>query len=284
MNSAPAQIYKVVPEKLLAKVLAHRNRAGLDPFLCAYQQLFDKYHIPRRGVIHLGGHIGQELPLYAALSFHRIVMVEPLHAEYERLSKAVASLNQSLAQLSGLIGDPPARAYAIRCAVTDRTGAAQMYRTQLTSLSALSRPVPQQFETQWRESLRQLPWRQRLLGWWKTRNAVRFDTIEVPCRTLDDLSAELPADVPAALFTYLRMNIQGSELNALRGGEKLLESLRMIDLEINLGARYEGAPQQRDIDEFLRARGFDCVLGYRVGLVGNLIYVRAAEARGGSEE
>lgn len=44
-----------------------------------------RFRVPNRGVVHIGAHQGQELPLYEAFGFQRQVWVEPQPGVFERL-------------------------------------------------------------------------------------------------------------------------------------------------------------------------------------------------------
>jgi FkbM family methyltransferase len=55
---------------------------------------------------------------------------------------------------------------------------------------------------------------------------------------------------------YLKMDIQGSELKALEGGQALLEGVVLIQIEVWFAEMYHGQPLFADIDRFLRSKGF----------------------------
>lgn len=71
----------------------------------------------------------------------------------------------------------------------------------------------------------------------------------IPTRRLDDI-AELPA------LDFLKMDIQGAELMALRGGEARLAASVAIQLEVSFMPLYEGQPSFGEIDLWMRAHGF----------------------------
>lgn len=54
----------------------------------------------------------------------------------------------------------------------------------------------------------------------------------------------------------LKLDIQGAELDALRGAEKTLEGVLAVELEVAFQETYVGQPLFADIDTFLRQRGF----------------------------
>jgi len=270
--------YKHVPEQLLAGALKRGAHASFDPLLCAYQYLFERNVVPRTGVLHLDGHIGQELPMYAALGFRRVVMVEPLEREFAQLQRRVDAFNATCGPIAEFINEPVRpRAHAVRCAVTDRSGESSFCRTHMTSLSSLSKPVPENFVGQW-ESVEPLPWYKRPVGWlmaaWLSATALKYQEIKVPCQTLDELVDGLPHGWRASDFSYLRMNIQGAELRALQGGAQTLRHVTIVDLETNISNRYEDAPTRDAFDRLLSEYGLSCVFAYRIGGIGNLVYAR----------
>ena len=72
-----------------------------------------------------------------------------------------------------------------------------------------------------------------------------------PIHTLDTLMAGHP---PVQL---LKLDIQGAELDALKGAERVLESVEVVILEISLINYNEGAPLALDTLSYLNERGFD---------------------------
>ena len=267
--------YMPVPQELLAGIVGRDPMAGVDPILCGYEVFMRKFCVPRTGVLHLGGHVGQELPMYAALGFNKVVMVEALDEEYQKLSKRIAAFNESCGHIAKFMGGEQAsRAHAVRCAVSDYSGTTNFYRTGVSSLSSLSKPQHENFSDLWSAFGDSLPLHKRLMLRMMSRRAVSYREVSVPCLTLDEVVAGLPHGWKADDFTYLRMNIQGSELKALQGGSDALAHIVLIDLETNIEQRYQGAPSKNDFDMLLEPLGFRAVFGYRVGPMGNLFYAR----------
>ncbi len=54
----------------------------------------------------------------------------------------------------------------------------------------------------------------------------------------------------------LKVDVQGAELDVLRGGERSLAAVRALELEVEFQALYVGQALFGDVDEYLRARGF----------------------------
>jgi FkbM family methyltransferase len=84
--------------------------------------------------------------------------------------------------------------------------------------------------------------------------AVRVE--RVPVARLDTLAPELlrPDD-----RTFLKLDVQGGELAALRGAEAVLGRLAGIECELSLVELYEGQPVLGHVTEWLGERGFALV-------------------------
>lgn len=82
--------------------------------------------------------------------------------------------------------------------------------------------------------------------------ATLMDEVSFEATTLDHWSKE--NDI--SYIDYIKLDTQGSELNILRGGKKILSTTRIIELEVEFNPIYENQPLFNDIDRFLRAEGF----------------------------
>jgi FkbM family methyltransferase len=75
---------------------------------------------------------------------------------------------------------------------------------------------------------------------------------QVELVTLD----EAMAGIGAPPVDVLKMDLQGAELDVLRGAERTLASVRAIAVEVAFNPMYRGQPLFADVDRHLRARGF----------------------------
>ncbi len=55
---------------------------------------------------------------------------------------------------------------------------------------------------------------------------------------------------------YLKLDVQGAELDVLRGSVRLLDQTAVIQCEVEFLPMYKGQPLFAEVDAFLRARGF----------------------------
>ncbi|HEX3052641.1 MAG TPA: FkbM family methyltransferase [Aggregatilineaceae bacterium] len=74
------------------------------------------------------------------------------------------------------------------------------------------------------------------------------ETVEVPLVRMDSV-LDQEIDI-------LKLDLQGYELEALRGATNLLPRIKAITIEVEFVPLYDGQPLYGDIDVFLRAAGF----------------------------
>ena len=55
---------------------------------------------------------------------------------------------------------------------------------------------------------------------------------------------------------FIKLDVQGAELDVLKGAEKILKSIRALEVEVQFNPLYQGVPLFGDVDQFLRKRGF----------------------------
>jgi FkbM family methyltransferase len=79
-----------------------------------------------------------------------------------------------------------------------------------------------------------------------------IDRKTVTLTTLDEWIAK--ADAPAPDF--IKLDIQGAELDVLRSSPKALESVRALELEVEFQPLYRDQPLFADVDAYLREQGF----------------------------
>lgn len=70
--------------------------------------------------------------------------------------------------------------------------------------------------------------------------------------TLDTLTKGGPFAEP----NFIKLDVQGYEIEVLRGGERGLESAEVVLMEVNLLRLYEGAPLFHESAEYMGERGF----------------------------
>ena len=84
----------------------------------------------------------------------------------------------------------------------------------------------------------------------KTKFFENAYTINLPMYRLDDV---VPVE---AKLNFLKMDVQGAELDVLDGATKLLPFIDWIYLEVSFVSLNEGAPLFGEVFDYLRARGY----------------------------
>jgi hypothetical protein len=72
---------------------------------------------------------------------------------------------------------------------------------------------------------------------------------EIDTHRLDDVREVSGVD-------YLKVDVQGAELDVLRGATRTLKDALVVQIEVEFVPIYRGQPLFSDIDQFLRAQGF----------------------------
>ncbi|WP_165771957.1 FkbM family methyltransferase [Niveispirillum lacus] len=80
--------------------------------------------------------------------------------------------------------------------------------------------------------------------------------LTVPVRRLDDVLSS--ADLPRP--SLLKIDVQGGELDVLKGAEGLLPHLDYIYVEVSFAQFYQGQPLANEVIDHLQARGY-CLTG-----------------------
>jgi len=200
-------------------------------------ELVARYGITLGTVLHLGAHLGEEAPEYAAAGAPSVVWVEADPEVATRLGDAVAAYGHR----------------AVQALVSDRDGdEVEFYRSANDGKSSSLLPM----KTHLREHP-DIP----VVG--STR--LRTTTVDTLCDELGIGAVDL-----------LTMDLQGAELLALRGAKRTLTSVRYVYSEVNVDELYEGCAQLEEVDAALAGfRRMETALtphGW-----GDAFYVRDAE-------
>jgi FkbM family methyltransferase len=223
-----------------------------DRILRRLRRLFgmdlDRFLGSVRGVIHVGGNLGQERSQYARLGLD-VLWIEPIPEIFATLRANLASFPRQSA-LEALVTDVDNREYEFH--VANNSG-------ESSSIFDLK-----DHRDVWPD--------------------VAFTkSIKLHGVTLPTLLARERIDV--ARFDALVMDTQGSELLVLQGAEALLPRFSYIKTEVPDFEAYEGCVQLEDLSKFLAAHGFRELVRNRWisreagGHYYDIVYRRSAEAK-----
>lgn len=172
-----------------------------------------------RGVIHVGANVGQERLLYDEFNFD-VLWVEPIPAVFEVLVSNIASLPKQRA-LNCLVTAEDDKEYLFH--ISNNNGES----SSILGLSKHKEIWPQVSYT---------------------------ETICLQGMTLATLIKRNRIDL--ARFDTLVLDTQGSEYDVLRGAINVLDSFRVIKVEVPDFEAYEGCCQLGELSEFMSTNGF----------------------------
>ncbi|HKV91301.1 MAG TPA: FkbM family methyltransferase [Candidatus Angelobacter sp.] len=238
-------------------------------------RLMREHNVVPRGVIHLGANIGQESVPYMLMNFEKVLYVEAHPGVYDELKRNIDRLTLLENEMAAFLRTKPVTRFAtFNGAVGDHDGETRFFVTNSTLFSSTRKPVD---FSKWVDYMleRSTPSEAaEFVSWADTAFGVSEETT-VPVRKLDTIMREeLPDGWRAEDFNVLGMNLQGGELDALRGAENTLSHVEFIQTEMNYGEHYQGNPMPEEINHFLTSAGFHEVMPLRAGPVGTSVYVR----------
>ena len=81
-------------------------------------------------------------------------------------------------------------------------------------------------------------------------------TVEtLPMVPLDEYAARMNLPAP----DFLKLDVQGAELDVLRGAERTLQTTRYIAMEVSLHRWNKDAPMIEEVFAYMASRGFECI-------------------------
>ena len=183
--------------------------------LISFKDLVKKYDMIITGVIHIGGHYGEELQDYIDEGIQDMIIFEPLKSNYKVIEDIAQTLNANIEGYQVALGS--------------QVGISTMYVSdnEKQSSSILKPKV----------HLTHHP-------------HVKFPTTEeVEVHTLDSYNC--------GNYNFINMDVQGYELEVLKGGTKVLEQVNYVYCEVNRDEVYENNAYVEEIDEFLAQYGME---------------------------
>lgn len=171
--------------------------------------LYKKYNMNITGVVHVGGHYGEEIPTYYSLGIKNIILFEPVKDSFNIL-KRYESGNTKV--LNYALGDK------------ERDSVTMFLSSNNKESSSLL--LPEKHLTQYPH--------------------ITFNEIEqVSLKRLDSFKKEIKN------CNFLNMDVQGYELNVIKGAGDLIKNFDYIYCEVNRDETYKGNALVEEIDEYL---------------------------------
>lgn len=203
--------------------------------ILSFANMVKKYDMNINGIIHIGAHRGQEIEEYVEEGIQDIIMFEPIGLNFTILEKRMADVNANIT------------AYQVALGNEEKNITMYLSDNDLISSSVLKPKVHLQLHP-----------------------GVGFPgTEEVEMKRLDSFFDQTKN------FNFINMDVQGYELEVLKGGIKTLKHVDYVYCEINRDELYEGNAFVEDLDEFLSDYNMERVETDWAGtLWGDALYVR----------
>lgn len=204
--------------------------------LIDFRQLFPKYNIKPKGVLHIGANKGEEAPVYLELGITKQIWIEANPEIFIHLKETLFN-NEDAMAFNYAIGDVDSVPVVLH---VSNNG------SQSSSVLELGTHKQQHPDVHY------------------------VKDIPVTMRRIDCLIPELVM----AENDFLNIDVQGFEGQVLEGMGDYLKYVKWAYLEVNKAQVYEGCWEVEKIDRYLFDRGFQRVETKWVGNWGDALYVK----------
>ena len=178
------------------------------------------------GVLHIGGHLGQESSWYDSLG-KPVIWVEAMPEAVSSIQRAIARYPEQ--QVFGAcLSDQDGKLVSFNVSSNDGGASSSLFEFGSASVGP--------------ESM------------WPELDLRMTHSINLETARLDSLVTEFA--IPIGRYDHWIVDVQGSELLVLNGAQKSLRSCRSLVVEASSIDVYSGGAQWKDVKELLQAHGF----------------------------
>jgi FkbM family methyltransferase len=211
----------------------------MEIMLISLTELISKYEMNINGAIHVGAHYGEELKDYVNNGIEKMILFEPLQENFSILTNSVSNLIKDINCLD-----------------------IKLFNVALGSEETISKMFVSSNEKQSSSILKP---KEHLTH---HPNVVFPSTEEVEVKKLDSFDTYN--------YNFLNMDVQGYELEVLKGAKKTLKQVDYVYCEVNRAEVYENNAFIEEIDEFLSVYKLTRVeTDWAGGIWGDALYVKA---------
>lgn len=200
------------------------------------QQLITKYNMNINNIIHVGGHFGKEVNIYNRLYPNVKVQIFEPHPFTFQILEHNVAIY------------PNTKCHNV--ALGSTKGKMNMYVETMNQGQSNSLLKPKKHTIQYPH--------------------ITFNTIvEVEVNTLDSYNLD-------TTYNFLAMDVQGYELEVLKGSTETLKNINYLMTEVNREELYENCPMIEDIDKFLEPYNLKRVeTEWEGGTWGDALYIKS---------
>lgn len=205
------------------------------------KELHKKYEMNVKGVLHIGAHIGQENGVYDELQYTNRMFFEPLTKNYEQLANNVHNWTLKKIALGPEQGE---KEMYVETANNGQSSSLLKPKIHLDMYPHITFP---------------------------DKETVTMDTLD----NVMDQETEESGEDHYEMYNFINMDVQGYELEVLKGSLRMLNHIDYVMCEVNNDEVYEDCCMITEIDEFLKPYGFKRVEeNWLGGCWGDAFYVK----------
>jgi len=208
----------------------------MDTFQLLDHQL-NKNNLSKKGIIHIGAHLGQEAETYNRMGFKNVIWMEANPELYTQLKDNVSRYGHSV--YNYLLSDSDSD--DVNFFVTSNKGHSSSMFALSDDLLKKGLNVTKKFKLE----------------------STRFDTF---CKN---------NNVNIDKYNCLNIDVQGAELKVLSGFGDMLKKFDFIVTEISLKRVYKGSALFHELNNFLLKNGFIKISTSAIGDMGEALYKRS---------
>ncbi|HKV91318.1 MAG TPA: FkbM family methyltransferase [Candidatus Angelobacter sp.] len=248
-----------------------------------FERLLRQHKVAPRGILHIGGNVGQEASAYRMLGFEQVLFVEANSDPevFGKLEQNISHMNTLDVEFRRLLrGGPQTRFSAVNIAAGNHHGPVPFYLMGSSTFSSTHRPLGFESWINYVVENSTPEEADKFMSW--AENALKLmGETTVMMQTTDNVMRDLGEQGhPIDKYNILNLNIQGGELEGLRGASRTLQQMEIVQVEKGYVQHYEGSPSPEELDRFLLEAGFLESVQLRAGTYGVSFYTRNGSQAG----
>lgn len=183
--------------------------------ILTFNNITTKYDMNINGVIHVGAHHGEEIPLYINNGIKNVVLFEPVERNFDIVAKHAANYDANILGYQVALG-------------SERKTVDMYLSSNMCESSSILKP---------KEHLNLYP--------------------DITFNETETIEVKLLDDYNFTKYNFLNMDVQGYELEVLKGAKNTLNHIDYVYCEVNRTEIYENNAYIEDIDKFLSQYSFE---------------------------
>ncbi len=186
------------------------------------RSIHEEFGVPIKGIIHIGAHFGNEITDYNEIGYKNVIFVEPARRTFDALISNVKNINK----------DQTCNITFINKAFGSYIGEVEMF-TETVNQGQSSSILEPAFHLQQYPSIT-----------FTSKEMVKLTTLNNEIKHID------------GEFNLLNIDVQGYELEVLKGSTDILHEIDFINTEVNKVEVYKNCAIIDQIDDFLSEYDF----------------------------